>query len=483
MFGGVSGKLLAIVRESVSAALFGTGLVASAYRVAQTAFLIPVQGLLSEALASGFTPAYAAEREKGLDRANALLATMQLILVTCTGVMATLVICFGRHWVELLAPGFDPPETRLATRMVQIMCLVMPLYALAALYASAELVAGRATLAAARSTVQSVGLVAGTVAAWLAGQPWLIAAGFSVAYAYLAAWGFITARANGLRILPPKGCWSSTRYPLVRIWSAYRVLLVVPILMQVHFVVERRVASVVDPRAVAALDYARFISETAVLLLATPFALAGLASMSVATEQDFQLLARKSIRTLLAIGVPISAALVAHATWVTRVAFARGAFDAESILVTSSILRMLAIGIWAQLVGYAGARFLSARGGNRQVLSIYVFAVVANVGLNLVLGRRIGVAALGLASAINSLILGLGVMLKLKVLNAMSRETVLLLVAAAGYEAIWCVLPESSAGSMWAPPAFFVTYWSVIFCLVRPLRVALRETLEVLRRD
>ena len=131
--------------------------------------------------------------------------------------------------------------------------------------------------------------------------------------------------------------------------------------MQVHFIVERRVASVDSPHAVAALDYARFLSDTAVLLLAMPFALAGLAAMAPLPEAEFRKTASQSLRLLLYLGAPLSVGIALHANWAVRTIYARGAFGPESIAITTAILQTLAIGLWAQLIAYAGARFLSAR--------------------------------------------------------------------------------------------------------------------------
>jgi putative peptidoglycan lipid II flippase len=475
--------VLAAARESVSAALYGTGIVASAYRVSQTAFLIPLQGLMSEALTSGFTPVYARQRQIGKSDADVLLGVMQLILLACTVLIAIVLAIFAQAWVELLAPGFNRQETLLATRMVQILGLAMPPYALTALYAAAELAAGRPSMAASRPTVQSLALIGGTVAAWLTGQPLLIPVGFCVAYTLLTIWGIRSALANGIEMMPRKAQWPSAHASLVRVWAAYRMLIPIPLLMQVHFVIERRLASVVNSRAVAALDYARFISDTAVLLLATPFALAGLATMATLPDADFEYSARKAVRILALVGIPLSAAVTVHGRWLVRIAYARGAFDTESIAVTASILQTLALGIWAQLIGYAGARFLSAQGKNRQVLQIYAAAIGTNIALNLLLGRRLGAEGLGLASAANSVILGIAVLYELRALKYLSSDLATLALISCTYAALWrFVMPARISIGMFAPPICFAIFWGGAFALISPLRKSMLDVVKFLRR-
>jgi putative peptidoglycan lipid II flippase len=52
--GSVLGKLVGFLREILIATIFGTGTYISAYRVAQTATLIPVEMFLSNSLEAGF---------------------------------------------------------------------------------------------------------------------------------------------------------------------------------------------------------------------------------------------------------------------------------------------------------------------------------------------------------------------------------------------------------------------------------------------
>jgi putative peptidoglycan lipid II flippase len=365
--------------------------------------------------------------------------------------------------------------------MMRLMAIAMPCYAVTALYASADLATGRAAKSAARTTVQSTGLILGTISAWWLEQPVLIAAGFVAAYLCLAVWGAATAVSDGLRLWPRSGDWSDAASALRVVWLAYRVLILVPVLMQVHFIVERRVASLADPHAIAALDYARFVSDTAVILLAMPFGLAGLAAMAGAREEEFRAAAWQSIRLLLYVGVPIATALSVHASWAVRIAYGRGAFDAESVAVTTAILQSLAVGLCAQLIGYAGVRFLSARGKNRQVLAISAAGVLVNIALNLFLSPFVGVFGLGLASSANSLILAALVLRSLGLLQELRRDLLSLAVAVVLYVAVWQVVPAEFGRSIWAPPLVLGAYWLVFVTFVPQSRRAVSESWRLVR--
>ena len=170
-FSGMLGKLLGVVRELLSAALFGTGPVAVSYRLAQAAFLIPLHGFLSETFGAGFTPEYARNRVQDVRRARALFAAMHAIALIVSALVGAAVAFFAADWVRLLAPGFNSSTAALTTRMVQWMALAMPLYALTNLYASAQLASGKASVASARASAQSIGLIVGALLIWRSGDP------------------------------------------------------------------------------------------------------------------------------------------------------------------------------------------------------------------------------------------------------------------------------------------------------------------------
>ena len=475
MFGGIAGKVLGIARELLTAALFGTGAIAVAYRLAQAAFLIPLHGFLSDALGAGFTPAYARSRTGHVERSRILFSGMHAIVLGVSIVAGLLLALFAGHWVRVLAPGFDPSTARMAEQMVAVLSLAMPFYALTGLYASAEIAAGKAHMAAARASVQSIGLMLGALLAWWSGEAAFIAAGFLAAYVALAGWGFKAMLAQNLRPWPRRSEWTAALSSLGIVWRAIRVLLLIPVLLQIHMVVERRVASIVSEHAVAALDYARFLSDTAVLLLAMPLGLAGLGAMAGMSEVRFRDVAHRSLRLLLYAGVPLSLALALHGETIVRLIFARGAFGPESVAATTTILQWLAVGLWAQLIAYAGAKFLSARDRNVRVIGIYLAAVGCNVALNLMLHPFIGAAALGVSAAVNSVVFGLLILKYLGLLARMGWDLFTVGSLAAAYVLLWALAPSDISTRWWLPLSAFALYWCVAVVLIPRCRQVLHE--------
>lgn len=481
LVGGVAGKLLGVGRELATASLYGTGPVAVAYRLAQAAFLIPMNGVLADAVSAGFTPAYARSGMEHTDRGRSVFAGMHAVVLAGSLLLAVALALLAGQWVRLLAPGFEETTAAMAGRMVAVLALGVPLYAVVSVYAAAGVAAGEPRLAAARASWQNAGVLAGTLAAWWSGEPACIAAGFVAAYALLALAGIRAARRRGLPFYPRRGEWERTFAALAPVGRAVRLLLLVPVLIQLHLVVERRVASVVSPDAVAALDYARFLGDTALLLLAMPFAVAGLGALAPLGDERFRELAARSLRALLYAGVPLSLAAALHAEAIVRFVYERGAFGAESVAATAAILSWSAPGLWGALIGYAGAKFLSARGENRRAIGIYVAAFGANVVLNVLLHPYLGIAALGAAAAANGVVFGLAIVGSLGLFARLARDFATLSALAASYLALTALAPGEFSAHAWLPLAAFVLYWLAAASLVPSCRRVVFETWSALR--
>jgi putative peptidoglycan lipid II flippase len=481
LLGGIVGKALGVGRELVSASLFGTGIIATAYRLSQAAFVIPLNGVLSDALTAGFTPTYSRDRAQEPARSRVLFAGMHILLLVASTLIALILAVFDDGWVRLLAPGLDLQTAKLTSRMVEVMVWAMPLYSLTSLCAAAQLAAGKPEIAAARASVQSAGLITGTLCAWWLDEPLLMPLGFVLAYVWLAGWGLKSVIQEKLRLWPKAAEWPDALRSLNSVWRAFRLVIWVPIVIQLNFVVERRVASLVDTNALSAVDYARFVSETAVILLAMPFGVAGVAEMARMNERQFSEAASRSFRMLMLIGVPLSVGAAVHSDWIIKALYGHGAFGAASVATTAAIMRGSGACLWAQLIAYAGAKFLSARGLNRAVVGIYAISVGSNIGLNILLSRYIGVYALGVSSGVNNLLAGVSILLYLRLWGAVQRELVWLVAAGLGYVVLWLWLTGYGAHAGWLVPVFFVAFWGATFLSVNRLRRALSDIWEMLR--
>jgi len=405
VFGSMLGKASGVARELLLASLYGTGVVASASRAAQSSTMIPIDFFTSNALSSAFLPVYSRLRSESKERASLLFWMVLFLMLAFSAVILSMLLIWGREWVELVFPGFSLDARSATLSMLNVMAIGVPFYILGNLLSYVAMGNGDYSMASSRATVQNFGMTAGVLFAWIHSSPVLIAWGFTLSYVIYCIWGLRLFRIGAFAPFPLSWNLADVTSISGKFWYAIRPLLLLPFLLQGNAVVERMVASLISEDTVAALGYAKLVTDTGVLLIAMPLGLAGLASMSKMTELDVTRALTSILPPLLMISIPISLFMAGESESIVRLVFEHGQFSRSSTEVTHVILSGLSWGLWAQICSYFLVKVLSARMRNREVFIYMAAAIVGNVALNLALFRVLGGQALGIASSFYALVL------------------------------------------------------------------------------
>lgn len=397
--GGLLGKLLGVTRELLLASLFGTTAPVGAYRMAQTATLIPVQFFTADSLNAGFIPLYIRYARQDTAKAQRLFWALALALILISLVVAGFLFWGSGFWIGLLATGFDEKSLNMAVSFVEVMALGALFFVIGALFSYLEIANGGYTLVSLRSSVQSIGLIIGTLSAFWLKNLIFLAWGFTGAYIFYSTWAGIWLFKQGILAVPSFEDFSDAQMLLNDLWRTLLPLLPLPILLQGTIAVERSVASLMGVSVVAALDYAKFITETGIVLLAAPLGLASLSALSGIDPDTVKERLHKLVPVMLIATIPVSAFLVLHNRLIVQILYGRGAFDAASINLTASILFGLAVGFWAQVAGYVLIKALNAQMRNREVIIYMAVALGFNCIVNVAFYKLLGPLALGLGAS------------------------------------------------------------------------------------
>src|SRR6185312_13357906 len=335
--GSLLGKLAGALREVLLAGLFGTSGVVAALRAAQSATLIPVNFFTADSLSAGFLPLYSRYRKDDPHRASALFWLVVALMAIASVLILLLLFLGSPYWIKWLVPGFGPLERARTVQFVQVMGLGVPFYIAGGLFSYLEMGHNSYSLASARASLQSTGMIAGTLMAFEFHQPVMLAWGFTLAYLIFASWGLGRVMSRGWAPLPA-GLSKSDFAEIGReFWRVVRPLMLLPVLLQGNIAAERAVASLLGIAASASLDYAKFITDTGVLLLAVPLGLAGLSAISQMEDSQSDSLLRGLLPGLLLATVPASVALAAHSPLVIATIYQRGQFGPEATNLTQTI--------------------------------------------------------------------------------------------------------------------------------------------------
>jgi putative peptidoglycan lipid II flippase len=407
----MASRILGFARDMLIAAMLGAGPIADAFFVA---LKLPnlFRRLFGEgAFNAAFVPAFA-----GLLAAEGRPAARQFAEETFA-VMAfwlgTLTICgevLMPQMMTVLAPGFAaiPQKFALAVDLSRITLPYLLLICLAALVSGVLNGLDRFTAASASYVLFNVVSIACML--WL--TPYVPTAGHAL------AWGITASGVAQLAVLlwALRRAGMGLRLPRPRLTPQIRVLLgrMLPGLVgagvtQLNLAVDVIIASLLPAGTVSVLYYADRVQQLPLGVIGTAVgtALLPLLSRQVRGGEAEAALGtlNRAIEYALFLTLPAAVALIVSAWPVMSVLFGRGAFDAESVRLSSQSLAAYALGLPAFVLVKVLAPAFFARGDTATPVKIGVAAVALNLAMNvafMVPLRHIGPAlATSLAAMFN----------------------------------------------------------------------------------
>lgn len=403
--GNVGSKALALVREVLFAAWFGTGETAAAFRIAQTAHLLPTQALVGDALSAGLLPLYRQLRGGDRNAARVLVLIASLYGSIFSLVTTALLYRYPGAVAAFIAPGASPDSLAVASDLLRIMALATPFYVLSGILSYVEAAYGRYGGIAWRPMMLNVGSILGAGLAVALKQDHWLATGLLLSHIVFFAWTLVELRK--LDGILPEG----RPTPLLVLNVAKRFalnllpLLGLPLAAQFNVLVERIVSSHLGTDIIPSVDYARFVADTTVQLIAVPL---GILTMSVHGGSTNSGQVTSHVRhvtvAVLLLSIPISALIAGNATAIVRLLFARGAFGASAIATTSSILVWMGGCLGATVTAYYLVKALNAQLRNGEALTAIVLGCLASMLVNLLLWPAFGPSTIGMAVAAYSIV-------------------------------------------------------------------------------
>lgn len=394
-------KLVAMVKEMLVAAMFGTSVVLDAYLLAYAlvAFLVNVfGGSLQSALVPVLVQARAAEGDSTAQ--DVFRGTVTLAAVLLCG-MALLLATLASPLMRAFGESLPARGAELAAAMLVLMLPAIPLAGLVYVLMAGLNSMERFTLAALIPAATPVAVLAAVVCAGdsLGGRA-LVAGTVIGAALELVALTWALARHG----LVPWPVWPVATPRLAQVTGQYLPLIGGSCLMSAAPIIDQFMAAALGAGAVSALAYGNKIVSVVLSVVSGALGTVALPVFSriAAAAGPDELLDTLAYyrRRILLVSVPISAAIVAGSGPLVWLLFERGAFTAADTARVSALQAMLALQIPFTLMGILNVRAVSALGRNHVLLIGAAVNVLANIAGNIVFSRYMGVAGIALSTSV-----------------------------------------------------------------------------------
>ena len=397
IFSGGS-KILGFVREQVIAWRFGASALVDSY-VAAWAVPTILSGIIGGAIAVAFLPVFSAERARGSGRR---LAGTVLAVTAFASLMATIVtLVFAPQIVSVLVGDFSQELQALTVSMLRIMAVLafvasMSQY-LTILFQAHKQFYLPALTPIIMNAVIAVGLLLGGNIQWLA---WMTVIGMLVPVVLMA----FVAYKRGLPLLTKLKMGDPA---FQRVMQLSGPIFFSSMFGQVYMIVDRRLASGLDPGSLAALNFGNKLMQLplGVFVMALTAAVYPTLSEHAARgdKVSFAESLSSSLRGVVLLLVPAAVGMFVLRYPIVRLAFERGSFDAIATTRTAQALGYYSIGLLgAALAQILGRGFYSLQDTMTPV-KIGIVTAFVNVAFALILVRPLAHGGLALANSLGFL--------------------------------------------------------------------------------
>lgn len=405
VFGNVGSKIIGLVREVLFAAWFGTGEIASAFRIAQTGYLLPTQALVGDSLSAGLLPLYKKLKQSSDDEPRLLVLIAAIYGLLFSAIVTSLLFLYSESVAHFIAPGGTSSALSLASDLLRVMSLATPFFVLSGMLSYVEAAYGKYGAIAWRPVLLNIGSICGAaIAVWTETSTWL-ATGILLSHILFFAWTLNEFRKLD-KLIPEKGAvWQLLGELSKRFLWNMLPLIGLPLIAQVNVLVERVVSSWMGTDVIPSVDYARFLADTTVQLIAMPLGILTMAKHGGSYNGQSQQHILDATLLIMFLSFPIAAFIGLNAESIVHLMFARGAFDQHSVNLTTSILRWMGGCLGATVTAYYLIKALNSQLRNVEALAFTILACLGNMVVNLFAWSTFGVQTVGMAVATYSTIL------------------------------------------------------------------------------
>ncbi len=403
----VLSKLLGLLRGTAVAMFYGTGYVASAYSMASQLPVNFFDMILGSAVSSAFIPVYNGFAEKeSRNRADKFASRFLNAVVVVTAVLSAVGMIFTPQIIELMGGGLPGQAKVLASQLLRIMFPLVIFTGMAFTLVGILQSLGEFKVPAIMSLISNLVCI---LYLFTLNNKFGI---FGLSAALLVGWALQFL----ILVYPAKKKGFNYRISAGIADSGFKniAVLALPVLLAtwvqpINAMVNMRIASGhMGGSGVAALDYANklyIIAASAFSMAVTNYIFPKLSRLGAVKDQTgWSDILSKSIRWVILATLPIMLIFIVSGEEIVRIIYQRGQFDETSVKMTTSAMTMYSFGmIWFALQEIQNKAFYSVMDTKTPTIAA-VGGILTNLGLGIMLSKKMGIAGLALAASVSSFV-------------------------------------------------------------------------------
>lgn len=390
-----------ICKELVIAWKFGTADALEAFLIA---FLLPsfVISVVAASFNAALMPTYIRVKEKeGNEAAQKLFSSFMVWGLVLLMFVTILMVVTAPLYLPFLASGFDKDKLDLTLHILYILAPVIVGSGLIAIWGAILNANERFALAASTPIIIPIMII---IFIFIFGDIWgiyVLALGVVLGTMVEVA---ILGKALKMQGVSLRPMWKGFDKNMRKVVNQYTPMIIGTLLMSSTIVVDQAMAAMLKSGSVAALNYGNKVIALPVSLTAMALGTAIIPYFSkmVASEDWVEIkdTLYRYMRLIFIITVPLAILLPLISEPLIRILFQRGSFSVEDTSIVAQILFFYAFQIPFYVSGILFVRLISSMRKNHILAWGALISVIANILLNYILMKEIGVSGIALSTSL-----------------------------------------------------------------------------------
>ncbi len=401
MVGTLASRILGLVREMLTAALFGATRQLDAFYVAYTLANLSRQLLAEGALSASFVPVFSRTlTENGKDSARELAKQALSVLLFGGTVVVLIGIFMAPLFVGIMAPGFAPEERTLAISLTRALFPFLLLISVGALAMGVLNSMGSFFVPAVAPALSNVAYILFLLATIKNLSVWNLVAAVLLGGSCHMLMQWYWAGKMGIVLTPsiPKKDNAELK-SMMTLFLPYAAGLS---LNQVNPVISRMLGSFLEGGSISVLNYADRVLQLPLGLFVIAISQAVLPMLSRQDPKDnigFCDFIRDALRFNLFVVLPVAIGLFMVSDEIIHLLFYRGAFSEWAWHATATALALYGLGLPGMASSTVILRAMYARRMPRAAVTVTAVTVCVNLCASLLFMPKFAYAGLATATA------------------------------------------------------------------------------------
>lgn len=403
MAGTLLSKVLGLIREVLLAQKYGTGYISDSFILSLNIPTVIISAVAT-AILTNYIPLFSKAEKESEEKAAKFNGNLLVIFFIISTILILLFMAFTKPIVKIFAVGFDDTGLTYLVNISRITIFCMYFIILAHIFKGYLEYRGKFLGTALYGILMNVGMILGIV--FSSTEKYQIL-GLGVLLGYILAFIalFILSRKNRFTV--------KFNLNLKDDYLKELVVLTIPILLndvvwQINGIVDKSISSTIGAGYISAINYSHYIVDMVTSVFATSVVTVFFPNViKLFNEKGIKAVKEKTnsiLKLIVFISIPATVLISVYSRAIVRLLFYRGAFDENSLQITSVAVSVYALAIVFVSMKTILFKVFYALQDTKSPTKSAIISILLNIVLSLILVKPLGYIGIIIGTVVSSFV-------------------------------------------------------------------------------